>query len=215
MNKYFILFTFITSSIVYGMDGYKIDQSKILAPSDYGQVDLYYNGKNFSLYCDGEKQTIHNYDVDPLLRKLDEKKIMQFLKAGSIKISKYDNGEFSIKSLIKGLGGGPVTAAAAYWLTKTVCYGVAIGGATTAITTVAPMAAGAGPVLAMGLNLATGGASLATTTIGAGIGASTTLGGPAAMATTGVLSGGIVEAVAAVEGASNAAFLIGLWLPLP
>ncbi len=71
----------------------------------------------------GEVQEIQKAFVDPLIRNLSPDKLQQILPHLVFTIKQLDNGEIIVRAHVKGLGGGPATASAAYWTTKLVGWG--------------------------------------------------------------------------------------------
>lgn len=138
---------------------------------------------------------------------------------GYIAISQDDAGNYILRASTRGKGGGPLSAAVAYWVTKTVIYGVAIAG-TGAVVVGTGGAAGVlgGAAIGGAGAVATGGATIGMVAVGSGIaGASAGAATAAAVATGTAVTGcgGIAMTVAAVEGASNGVAMIFMWLPLP
>lgn len=153
MNKhYFILPILFISSFSLAMSDTKIDSTKILAPSELGNLEIYHDKNSFSLFCNGEKKQVHDYDVDPMLRKLDAEKLKKFLAVGLLKVSKYNNDEFAIKPLVQGLGGGPGGATAGAYIGKAAVSLVGHG-AIFAATTVAGFTGGPIAAFAVGTTL--------------------------------------------------------------
>jgi hypothetical protein len=138
------------------------------APENLGSLAVLNMPDGFAVIKDGKINPIESDCVDITLRKMDYKQRALYLsKGGSIELNQADNGEFTLKSVANLKGGGPVMAAALYWITKVSCYtGVAI----SATAVVAGAAASA---------VATGGATVAPTV--------TIIGGTAGLAIKGAV----------------------------
>ena len=209
---FFAILFFLLPTISNAMQAMKLlSPNTVFIPSRLGKTKLYYDKGTFKILQKENLHTIKSYDLDPLLRNISDKKLEVLLQHGYIDVSQFDNGDFSLRTKIRGLGGGPATAAALYWITKTVCYGTALAGAGTAVVTTGGTIAVAGSALVgIGLGASAGAGAVA------GVIASTGLGTEAALATTAVVSGmGVAGAVAAIEGAATTAAALGFWLPLP
>jgi hypothetical protein len=153
------------------------------ASESLGKIKLRKDALGFSVIKDGVRSPIEAVSVDPLLRTLSVKQLQKFSKNGKIKIKQANTGEYSLSAQGNIKGGGPISGAIAYWVTKSVCW----GGVATAAT-----AATAGVVAA---GVATGGAA-----IGASAGAIASATGAATAATSiavGGLGGGAASAVGA------------------
>jgi hypothetical protein len=209
----------LSLSIISPICAMQISNESLMVPHNLGKVKLYRNTNGFTLKQNKELHSIAKHDVDPLLCKANAEQLKEFLKAGYIKVKQANNGEFSLSSHTRGLGGGPVLAAVFYWGTKGICYGTAAAAAIFAATTVAP-AAGvvAGTVAAFAAPAATTTAGAATilTTGAINLAALST---PAVAAATvevtaATIAGGTVAStIAAVESASGIAGAIGMAIP--
>jgi len=224
----------------FPLSAMEIERSSLMVPESMGDVSLYKQDHGFVLNGEGRRYDISSHDIDPMLRKADNKQLAAFLTNGYIKIKQYDNGDYALSSHGRIKGGGPVAGAIAYWGTKLLIWGtvgtVAAGGVATVVaatggTAVAPLVAAGGAALADGVVGATavaatvGGVTTAAGTLGASaMGAAATT----AMATAGVnaplvtaaflASGGttVSAAIATVETASAAvgwAFTVCPFLP--
>lgn len=149
----------------------KIKDSSIQASHRLGKVELYYDNDGFHLLKDGKEHLIKKYYLDPALHKMSCKHLKAFQDAGYFSVNEIGNDEFSIRVQVRGLGGGPVTGAALYWLTKTLCYGTALAGVGTAIAVTGGGAAGvvAGGCLAASGAAVTGSATVAMVGVGGAI----------------------------------------------
>jgi hypothetical protein len=98
---------------------------------------------------------------------------------------------------MEGLGGGPITAAALYWITKVGCYGTAAAVAGGAVITTGGVALGAASAVG---GAVAGGAIVTTATAG-----SITVGGVA----TGVTYAGVALAGGAAAAGATEALALG------
>ena len=182
---------------------------------------------------DGQtEQVVQPHFVDPLLKRMSPEQLTTFVAQGNrIRAIRLSNGEHCLQAIVPGLGGGPVTAMALYWITKSLCWG-AVGtavAASTAAAVTAVAATGGAAGVAVGAAINAGSAALVAST-GAGTAAAgavtAALATPAIAATAAAASttavGSVVAAtgtvagfVAAIEGVSAAACAFGLALPLP
>ena len=218
----------------------RIQPSSVFVPEKLGSLELYHGNKGFSIRQDDKKFQIQKYFTDPLLRDVTREQLATFLQAGYLTINRMNDGEFSLKAKGRINGGGPILGSFMYWLTKSVCYGTAIGATGTIVVATggtAVLAATGGTAAAGGLAI---GSTIATTTaIGttAGIitggttvaaavsGGATVIGGAIAASTASeaaivtaaavTSAGGIAATIAAVETASVAVGTFFGMLPTP
>lgn len=181
---------------------FKIQGSAIFTPHRLGKIELSHDENKFYVLQNGKHNAVKPYWVDKSLQNIPTEKLKAFLKKGYISINQMNDGEFSLKANVRGLGGGPVCGAIAYWATKTFCYGTAVAAASTIVVTTGGAAGAATSLFATTI---TGSATSGATAVGSLI-AGYGLGSEAAVATVGVVStsGGLAGAVAAVETASLA-----------
>lgn len=213
----------------------EVTKNGLFIPKKLGDVKVFHENDNFYIGSHGTYEKVQRYNLDKELREMRQDQLIKFLGAGYLAINQSDNGEYSIKAKVRGLGGGPVTASVLYWLTKSVCYGgaaVAVGTATVATGGAVATALGGGAVV----TAATGGAVAATGVVVSGTAAGAAMGTGGAVVAAGaiatsaaatevvtmatvstmVTSGGCVAAaMAQVETAAIGAAAFGLWLPLP
>lgn len=196
------------------------------------------NEHGYKFYNDKMDITVPVYMASKSLRNCDVQKVQDVLNNGShyLTLTECSDGSYAadLKARIKG--GGPITAAALYWITKSTIYGGAVaatsaiavttaGTGIAAITGVTATAAGAGVASAAGTATLVGvSASTGAGLIGGGVAYAAAAGGvaagaveAAAMGTVGAVAsaGGVAGAIAAVETAACGAFAFGMWLPLP
>ncbi len=202
MRNSLLLFSLITTSLSASF----YSQEKI------GCMRLSCNGNGFFVVKNGKEYKVESSNLDKQLRMMTPEQKILFLKKGHFKIHEID-GNYFIEASGKLKGGGPVSGAIAYWVTKTLCYGTAVAAAGTAVIATGGVGAITGAIATAGTLGATAGASVAAGAI-AGAG----LTGTATVATAGVITGAgsLAAAAAAVETASlsvSFAFTICPFLP--
>lgn len=181
-----------------------IEQGSVFVPNRLGDIKLSHGKKGFCVEQNNKKHVIQKYFTDPMVRNVTKDQLKRFLEVGYLSLSQMDNGEFSLKANGRINGGGPILGAAAYWVTKSLCYAVGVtatvvtaGGAIAGAVALAPVAA---PVIVGTGAVATG--SVATVVAGAG----TAIGTGAVITTT----TGLVVATAATGGSvAGAAVAVG------
>lgn len=193
----------------------ELESSTVFIPACLGKVSLLHSDHGFSVVKEGRERRVQKHDTDPLVRNLSEDQLKSFLQHGYLSISQMSNDDYALQAHVRLPGGGPVTASALYWITKSLCYGTAVAAASTAVVVTGGAAAGA--ITTAGVAAATGGASMGAVAVSGAIAA--TAGGTATAVTstaaTVTAAGSLAGAAAAVETASMGAFALGLWLPLP
>jgi hypothetical protein len=195
------------------------------APECLGSLALVNMPNGFVVLKENKIHTIEPDCVDAMLRKINYKqRALYILKGGGLVLDQTDTGEYTLQSIGNIKGGGPVSGAIAYWVTKSLCWGGVAAAASVATAGVvaagiatggAAIGASAGAV-ATATGVATTGTSLAIGAIGGGAagaaGASLVAGGITATAgataaattavTAGATAGGTVGLVAGIETAS-------------
>ncbi len=192
-------------------------------------IGLSYDEEGFTVTENDLSTRVQRYDTDKMFRGKTKKQIAAFAAMGKFKISKFDNGEYSVKADGGLNGGGPVTASILYGLTKFLCWtGVATGagvvatgvGAATLATGGATGLLGAGAATAVGIGVPTGAAIVGSvaaaavptaTAVAVAQGAVVAGAGIGAVGTAGLIAG----TATAIEGVSLGAFAFGMALPLP
>ena len=124
-----ILSLLLATSSIFSMqlDLVKSDVKKehikqIFVPSKLGSVELYHSKKGFFVRKDDQKHVIKKYFTDPIVRDITKKQLNAFLEAGYLSLNQMEDGKFSLKAKGRVNGGGPILGAAAYWITKSLCY---------------------------------------------------------------------------------------------
>ncbi len=206
-NKSF-LFLFLSFLAIEPLKGtnFKVANSSVRASESLGKVKLTHNdNKGFALYENGTKHEVGRHSLSPELRTITSKELKAFQKAGYLSVNKQSDGEFAIRSHVRGEAGGPIAGAIAYWITKSLCYGTAVAAAGTAVVATGGVVGAIGGGLAAGATL---GASAGATVVGgviAGSGVAATQAATALTVGAVTQAGGLVAAAAVVEGASIAA----------
>lgn len=173
------------------------------------------NKSNYYVKQNNEMIRVHNYNVDPLLKKFNKQQLQVFIKQGYINVFRFDNGSYKLTAQGRIKGGGPLLAWAGYWGTKAVCYGAALAAGSAAVVSTAGLAAGAAGTMAASGAIAAVSTSTGTAVVAGAIGASTTATAAATTATVAVVgsSGSIAAAVGAVESAATAVGALGALIP--
>ena len=133
--------------------------SPVFIPQHLGKIGLGYENGKFHIEKKGKRIEVKNYDVDPMLRKMNQEQLSKFLAVGSIAVNRMGNKDYTLKAKVRGDGGGPILGQIGYWAFKSVCYGTMAAG-TGAV--VASTGAGLAPVIgakavAIGTNAALAG----------------------------------------------------------
>ena len=183
----------------------KLKDSSVHAPQRLGKVSLLHDEDGFYVLQNNKPHKVKNDWVDPILRTATNKRLESFQKSGYISVNQLDNGEFSLKANVRGLGGGPVTASMLYWVTKAIGYGVPVALGTTAAVAALPVSAGvgvaSGATAGAGAAIKVAGGVVIKGMVGGGI-AST--GGTAIVANTIIGTVGTTAATNAVVGVTAA-----------
>jgi len=213
MNKIIILSLLFPCSLFPTQE---INKSSLMAPHNLGNIALYHHENAFHIKQAGNYHKVHHYDVDPVLRKATLKQLAEFQKVGCIKVSKMNNGDYSLKAHVRGLGGGPICGWWAYMFAKSTMYStLAVAAATTVGAAVIATGGGAVP------------AAIAAGAVGKGVAVSSAIAGGAAGAgiatavgatnvgLAAVATGSSMGVVVAIEGASLGfgALFAGPWCP--
>ena len=178
------------------------------------KASLFHDGKGFKVGEAGEFKNVPNYLIDKNLRNVNSAQLSKMLGTGYLTLNKNSEGNFTIKHNGRLKGGGPLSGAIAYWVTKTLCYGTAVAAAGTVVVATGGTVGAATGVVASASTL---GASAGATLAGAAI-SGAGYAGAASTATAAVVTGAgsFASAAAAVETASTAvgyAFTVIPWLP--
>lgn len=161
--------------------------------------------------------------LQPELRTLTPHQMKSFGKAGGyFQLKKFENGEYSFEPHMRVRGGGPILAAAFYWITKSVCYGTALAGASAVVAGTGGGAAVAGGAVAVGtgvMGVATPlsavvsvGSGAVATAIGLSSATAATTAGTVAIGTV-AAAGSLTATVATIESAAMAAAAVGAAIP--
>lgn len=227
MKKLILALLFITSNMM--CETIKI---KFFSRSELQKLGFYHDENGFHIVQDDQIIDIPVYQVDKLVRNINQEQIKAFLDKGYLSITQTDHNEFVIRANVRGLGGGPYTASLVYCATKAaligslttataaaICVtGTAAAGATVAYAAGAATAAGT----ATGVSAAVAGSLVTSATLGSGAGAviagsSVVMGTEAtigltamiASASVGTIAAAPVAAGATIAGATSAGIIAG------
>lgn len=173
------------------------------------------DSKGFHVIKKNKKFDVQSCFVDKDLMKYNPQQLNAFLQCGYMESKRMSDGQYTIKKHVRGLGGGPVLAAAFYCVTKGLCYAGVIGSGSAVIATTGGFAGG---IIAGGLGIAaagTGTATAAATTVGivaSGVGASASA-TAAATSAAAVMVAATGSIVTGIEAASWGAAAIGAMIP--
>lgn len=198
------------------------------APERLGPLAVVNMPNGFAVLKENKIYAIEADAVDSTLRTMNYKQRAAYmLKGGSLELNQANTNEYTLKSVANLKGGGPISGAIAYWVTKSFCW-AGVGAAATAATTAVVVAAVAMGGAAVGASAGAVAATTAAATTGVSIGIGAAGGGAlgaagasmgaaaiatsasataaATTVTTGIVTaGGAVGLVASIETASLAA----------
>lgn len=86
-------------------------------------VDLFYDNDGFFVRTSDEDVRVQSHDTDKPLRDLSKKDLIKYAAMGKFKVSKFDTGEYAVRSCGELKGGGPVLAACGAIGTRVIGYG--------------------------------------------------------------------------------------------
>lgn len=224
MRKFFLLFSVVSISL--SLSASLIQQDALFIPAKLGTLQVMHDDNGFRINKDGTSYDVDSFSVDPLLRKMKKEQMKKFLMSGRIMVNQATDGGYTLKSAVNLKGGGPVSGAIAYWVTKSLCWGgvgIAASAAATGIVaaTIATAGAGTGAIVAGGCAYGVGVTAAGTASAAAGAAALTAAGVSAATATTAVAAtatgaGSAAAVIASIETASvgvSFAFTVCPFLP--
>jgi hypothetical protein len=182
-----------------------IQPNGLFIPAKLGTLQVIHDENGFRVNKDGVSYDVDSFSVDSSLRKLKKEQMKKFLVNGRIIVNQASDGGYSLRSAVNLKGGGPISGAIAYWVTKSLCWGgvgIAAGAAVTGIAaaTIATAGAGTGAIVAGGCAYGVGVTAAGTASAAAGAAALTAAGVSTTAATTAV--------AAAATGAGSAAAVI-------
>ena len=165
MKKMILLGSLLVAGSIYSMNKVIVLKEKsVFAPGIMGNVEVIHDHNGFSVVKNGKIFPVKRQWIEKQLRSLSPEQIKQFQNAqGYFLVNQLDNGDFTLKSSMRGIGGGPASAWWAYNITKGLCYGAAATAvsATVISTGGAILGAAATKGLIASTGLATGKASVA------------------------------------------------------
>lgn len=153
-----ILFLSLCVLQLSGMELLAKKDKGLFVPHKLGYLDLARTDEGYDIIKDDFRHKVNNYDIDPLLKKLDKKKLAAFLamNAGHIEVSQLSNVYYKLKIKVHGDGGFLLTGVTVYNTVKYtgyIAYGVgSVGAITGALVTAGPAgtcAAYAGSIAAL------------------------------------------------------------------
>ena len=79
----------------------------------------------FRVFDGKQEREVRPCFVDPLLRRMNTEQLKKFVEQGNrIRVIRLSDGEHRLQAMVPGKGGGPVTARALYWTTKSFALGI-------------------------------------------------------------------------------------------
>lgn len=130
MRKQVYIFSFSALSFFSAFStNLRIADRNVHPTSEVGKVKLFHNNKEgFRLYKDGVKHIVPKHSLTPELRSITSAKLAAYQKHAYLKVNKQSDGEYSISSHVRGLGGGAGGATAGVWAGKLLTHLVFQGG---------------------------------------------------------------------------------------
>jgi len=86
-----------------------VKKEGLLVPNKLGSLKVMRTDDGYEVLKNNARHKVNNYDVDPLLKQLDKKKLASFLtaKSGYIEVSQFNNGDYKLQAKMRLNGGGP------------------------------------------------------------------------------------------------------------
>ena len=141
--KRILALLFIIACPLVAMD-LTIDQHHISAPAKLGDLKIQRAKGEYSIIKGSKVRKVKRYDVDPVLRKMNNEQLAQVLVGTKIKVSQLGKKDYKL-ALAGGLNGGGIGGAnAGFWAGKFTVHFVAQVGlhvATAGVALVCPPAA--------------------------------------------------------------------------
>jgi hypothetical protein len=134
MKCLFSLILLLSSFSLYSM---KLPENSVYVPSKLGNLKVLVEQDGYYVKSKDTLKKVQNYDVDPLLKKIDKEALKAFLDKGYISVSQFDNGEYKLTAHGRVKGGGPISGWIGYWGTKTLAWGTISLAATASIKALA------------------------------------------------------------------------------
>ena len=181
----------------------------VLAPLALSAGNVAHNGRNFIVMESDRTHIVKGESLDSTLKNVNARNMQEFLRKGRISAHKTNDGSYVLRGHVNGLGGGPVAAAWAYWITKSTMYGTAIAAGTVAVATgvgAVVVAAGGGVALAA----ATGGGAAFLAETATGVGAAVAVSAGASATGAGFVAA-TVGGASLAGGATSATILAGTY----
>ena len=124
----------------------KVGLPIVMAPCELGKVHVELRGNGLCVVQNGQAHDVSIENLDAQLREIVQVgQLHNFYAAGGyIEVSQCDNRDFILKAQVRGLGGGPITAAIAYWGVKGIGYAAMVFSASSIAVTTSLATGGAG-----------------------------------------------------------------------
>lgn len=185
-----------------------VPHTSLFVPHALGRLSVDYDGCNFVVVNSAHLRSfVSEEDLSKELRGISIDTLKKVLDVGYLSVRKTgENYALQLNGRLRG--GGPIAGAIGYWVTKTVCYGTALGALGGAVA-----ATGGGALGIIGSAVV--GAAETTAAVGAlsaGIAASAAATAVATEATIGVV--GSLGAAGAIAGVETASTAVGTFLTL-
>jgi formylmethanofuran dehydrogenase subunit C len=136
MKKTLLSLLIIPSVIFSGERLTRINKSSVLSAERLG---LYHDGEAFKVKQNGRIHNIERYDLDANMRQVNAKNLAAYLQSGKIQVNKLSNGDFTLRSHVPGLGGGPISGMIGAWLVRAAMYVPAVTATTGAVVVAGPV----------------------------------------------------------------------------
>jgi hypothetical protein len=101
---------------------------KVLAPKEYGEMNLNRYADRFSISVGDQEKQIPNYMVSKPLRQMKPEQLAAFLQTNYLTLNQCSDGEFSLREHGRIKGGGWLGTAIGAWTGRVVGYTVVYGG---------------------------------------------------------------------------------------
>lgn len=166
-----------------------------------------HTGEYFTVTEHDRSYKVGRESLDGTLKNVNKANMAMFMKKGRVSAHKTSDGSYVLRGHVNGLGGGPISGAIAYWVTKCTMYGTAAAAATGLVATgvgagVALAGAGTGAAL-----VGSGTVLIAETAIGSGI--ATGMASGIAIGTTAIVTAPVVGTVVVGTATATGVAIVG------
>lgn len=100
----------------------ELQQINCQSSHELGNISVVSDGTSFFVQKNHKLIKVEPCSLDQTLRTMNKKHLEAFQKCGYVSVNKLGKNEYSLKSHVRGLGGGPTTCWAAYCTTKAIGY---------------------------------------------------------------------------------------------